>query len=230
MSDRTTARVVGALFIVATVAAIVGGALVLPVDAPDPLTAAAAADVQLVCGVLVELLLVLSVIGIAALLFPVLRRCDEGLALAYVGARIIEGVLLLAATVSVLVLLELGQDPGPAGVGSLQAAGALLLTTRDVTYLVGSMVALGVSAVILYSLLYRGSLVPAWLSVWGLLGGVLIALRGVLEMYGLQLTVPVQAVVTAPIAVNEMVLAVWLIAKGFSPLVSRYDEPAVRRR
>jgi hypothetical protein len=204
MSDRTTARVVGALFIVATVAAIVGGALVLPVDAPDPLTAAAAADVQLVCGVLVELLLVLSVIGIAALLF--------------------------AATVSVLVLLELGQDPGPAGVGSLQAAGALLLTTRDVTYLVGSMVALGVSAVILYSLLYRGSLVPAWLSVWGLLGGVLIALRGVLEMYGLQLTVPVQAVVTAPIAVNEMVLAVWLIAKGFSPLVSRYDEPAVRRR
>lgn len=78
-SDRATARLVGALFIVATATAIIGGGLVAPVTSDPPVSTAG--DVRVVSGVLLELLVVLSVIGIAALLFPVLRRRGEGLAL-----------------------------------------------------------------------------------------------------------------------------------------------------
>ena len=64
-------------------------------------------------------------------------------------------------------------------------------------------------------MLYRAQLVPIWLSLWGLLGAVLILARGVLELYGVNLSAAIQGVLTAPIGINEMVLAVSLIIKGF---------------
>jgi hypothetical protein len=211
-TDKTTARVVGVLFIAATVFAIVGGSLLLPLDERDYLGEVAAQDGQVVSGALIEMLMVLSVIGIATMLFPVLRRRNEGLALTYVGTRMLEGVLLLAAAASALVVLGVSRDAGPAA----QGVGDAALGLREWTYLIGSEVMLGVSAVILYSLLYAARLVPAWLSLWGLAGGVLIGLGGVLEVYGVELPVAGQAIVAAPIAINEMVLALWLIVRGFS--------------
>ncbi|NIT77684.1 MAG: DUF4386 family protein, partial [Thermoplasmata archaeon] len=92
----------------------------------------------------------------------------------------------------------------------MQPLGDSLLATRDWTYLIGSLVMLGVSALILNSLLYQSRLVPAWLSLWGLLGGGLIVLRGLAEMYGADLSGLMQGVFAGPIAIQEMVLAVWL--------------------
>lgn len=215
-TDKTTARIVGALFIIATATAIVGGSLLLPLEEPDYLVAVAADEGQVVTGVLLELILVMSVFGIAVLLFPVLKRRNEGLALSYVGARVLEGVLLLAATVSALLILALSQDYGTSGVAGVEPLGDLLLAARDWTYLLGSVVVFGTTALILYSLLYQSRLVPVWLSLWGLAGGALILVRGLIEMYGAELSGVVQGVFAAPIAVQEMVLAVWLIVKGFS--------------
>ncbi len=215
-TDRTTARIVGALFILATATAIVGGSLLLPLEEPDYLVAVATDEGQVVTGVLLELILVMSVFGIAVLLFPVLKRRNEGLALSYVGARVLEGVLLLAATVSALLTLALSQDYGTTGVAGVEPLGDLLLAARDWTYLLGSVVVFGTTALILYSLLYQAKLVPVWLSLWGLGGGALILVRGLIEMYGAELSGVVQGVFAAPIAVQEMVLAVWLIVKGFS--------------
>jgi len=223
ISPMATARAVGVLFIVATVTAIVGGTLLLPLSEPNYLEEAAANQGQIVTGALLEMVLVLSVIGIAVLLFPVLRRRNEGVALGYVGTRTLEAVLLLAAAVSALVVLGLSEEPEAGSV----AMGDLALATRDWTYLIGSMAILGVSAVILYTLLYRAHLVPAWLSLWGLVGGVLILVRGVVEVYGVELDPLVQGLVAAPIALNEMVLAVWLIVKGFNPAALADDRPVI---
>jgi len=69
-----------------------------------------------------------------------------------------------------------------------------------------------------YSVLYRSRLVPRWLSGWGLVGATLVTVAGLLVM--LDLAVPLgttQAILAIPIAVQEMVLAVWLIARGFNP-------------
>jgi hypothetical protein len=78
------------------------------------------------------------------------------------------------------------------------------------------MVVFGVSAVILNAVLYRTVLVPRWISVWGLIGAVLLLVSAALELYGSDPSTTVQAVLAAPIAINEMVLAVWLIARGFA--------------
>ena len=179
-----------------------------------PLAEVAVAEGQVVFGAVLEMVLAVSVVGIAVLLFPVLKKRNEGMALGYVGMRIFEGVLILAATTSALVVLTLGQDHGQAAnVGLLVD---LLLAFRDWTYLVGTLVMFSLSALILNILLYQSSLVPTWLSVWGLVGGVLLLVRALLEMFGRELSGVVQGVLAGPIGLNEMVLAVWLIVRGFN--------------
>jgi hypothetical protein len=206
-----TARAVAALFVLATAAAIVGGSLLLPLTESTSLAEVSAADGQIVTGALIELVLVLSVVGIAVLIYPVLRRRNEGLALAYVGSRMVEAVLLLVAAISALVVLGLAREAGSSAGSAADAA----LATREWTYLIGSETMLGVSALILYSLLLRARLVPAWLSLWGLVGGLLILGTGVFEMYGFEFSGLAQGLLAAPIGLNEMVLAAWLIVRGF---------------
>ena len=128
MGHRTTARVVGVLFIVATVTAIIGGGLVMQsLDAPDYLVQVAAHEGQVVAGVVLEFILALSVIGIAALLLPVLRPHGEGMAVGYVAVRTLEAAFILMATTTALLVLALGQDWGSAvggrgGTGGRRAA------------------------------------------------------------------------------------------------------------
>lgn len=226
-SSKAIARIVGVLFIVASATAIAGGALLLPLSEPDYLSAVTAAESQVVSGVILELVLVMSVIAIATMLYPVLKRHNDGLALGYVGARTVEGILLLAAAISGLVILTVGGEH--AATAGVQPLGDALLATRDWTYLIGSLAMLGVSAFILNSLLYRSRLVPSWLSIWGLLAGGLIAARGVMEMYGIELSGLIQGVLAAPIAIQEMVLAAWLIVKGFDvSRLARHDSEGAK--
>ena len=229
-SDKTIARIVGVLFIVASAAAIVGGSLLLPISETDYLVETAANQGQVVSGVLIELLLAMSVVAIAAMFYPILKRQNEGLALGYVGARTLEGVLLLAAAVTGLFVLSLSQDYGAGATAGVQPVGDILLAVRDWTYLLGSLVVFGVTAIIVNSLLYRSRFVPTWLSIWGLLGGALAITSGLLQVYGTELSGVVQGVFAAPIGIQEMVLAIWLIIKGFDTshmIVGALEAPGV---
>ena len=219
-SQRATARLVGVLFIVATVTSIVGGSLVqLPLDDPNYLTEVAAHEGQIILGVLLEFILALSVIGIAALLLPVLKPYGEGMAVGYVAVRTVEAIFILMASTTALVVLALSQDWGRAGGVGVEPAGSALLSARDWTSFVGTLLVFGVSAVILNALLYRSRLVPVWLSLLGLVGGLLLLTSAVVEMfaYGVDAPTALQLLGAAPIGVQEMVLAVLLIWKGFAP-------------
>lgn len=103
--------------------------------------------------------------------------------------------------------------------------GDVLAAVYDWSYLLGPMLFFSVSALILYPMLLRARLVPSWLSIWGLVGGLLLLGRTVVEMYGVDLSAAVQGLVAAPIGINEMVLALWLIVKGFSVVPTREGEP-----
>lgn len=212
-SDAARAKAVGVLFIVATVAAVVGGTLLLPTQEGNFLVDAAATEGRVVAGAILEFIQALAVIGIPAVLFPVLKKVDESLALGFFGARSVEAVFTIAGSVFALLVLSLsknyGADPAVEPLGDLFVAG------RESTYLYGPTLMFSVSAILLYVLLFRGHLVPSWLSVWGLFGGVLLLASGVIEMFGYDLG-GVQAIFSAPIGLNEMVLAVWLIVKGFA--------------
>ena len=208
---RTTAKVAGILFIAASALAIVGGSLLSPLGASDYLSEVAASEGQVVSGALLETLLAVSVFAIAATLFPILRRHNEGMALGYVGMRVVEGVFIGAAATSGLLVLSLSRN---AGAGA-EPLGTVLLAARDWTYLIGTMFVFGLSALMLNAMLYRSRLVPVWLSAWGFIGGALLVARAVAELFGQEFSGAVQGVFAAPIGLQEMVLAVWLIVKGF---------------
>lgn len=226
MSVRTRdATAVGILFIVASVTAIIGGSLAaLPLGDADYLVGLAGQDTQVISGVLLLVVQTVAVVGIAVLLYPVLRREHAGLALGYIGARTIEGVLVLVGALSVLALVTLSRDQAEA-VGA-PPLGEVLAATYDWSYRLGPMLFFSVSALILYPMLLRARLVPAWLSVWGLVGGLLLLARTVAEMYGADPSGLAQGLLAAPIGINEMVLALWLIIKGFTLTPARDAAPA----
>jgi hypothetical protein len=208
-TQRATARAVGVLFVLATVSAVIGGSLIAQIEEDG-------ADLgglrgQVSTGVLVEVVLALSVIAIAVLLVPLLRRQHEAAAIGYAALRTVEGAFVLLATTCAILVVSLGED------GSLDPGPMLdqLLAAREWTYFVGTLVVFGISAVVLNVLLYQSRLVPRWLSGWGLLGAVLLLVRGVLEVYGMESPLAIQLVWSAPIAIQEMVLAGWLIVRGF---------------
>jgi hypothetical protein len=118
---------------------------------------------------------------------------------------------------------DLGNETGA------ELVGDSFLFARDWTYLIGSMVLLGVSALILNAVLYRSRLVPAWISLWGLIGGALILVRGLIETFGTEFSGVVQGVLAAPIALQEMVFAVWIIFKGFHA-TTEFDLEAVKNQ
>jgi hypothetical protein len=175
-------------------------------------------------------ILAISLVGIGALMFPVLRKHNEGLGLAYAGFRVVEAIFIIFSTVCLLGMLSIGQDcaAGQLDETSAQSMGALLSTLRDWSLLFGTVIFLGLGCLTLNYLLYRSKLVPRWLSVFGLIGGLGILIYGIMGLFGTETSsFDATTLLAAPIAVQEMVFASWLIIKGFdAPTDVMGDVPA----
>jgi len=216
-SIRKTAIIVGVLFITATVASSLAFAILAPIlNAPDILVNVSANITQVIIGVLLLLIDCVAVVFIPVMLFPIFKKHNETLALGYLGFRIIESVILIVGSIILLSLLTLSQEYVQAAapdVSYFQTLGTLLLAVYDWALLVGIMIVFSITALILNYLLYKSKLVPRFISVWGLIGATLLLAVGLLEIFGFNLT----EILSLPIALQEMVFAVWLIVKGFNP-------------
>ena len=218
-SNRKTARIVGVLFITATVAPILG-TLVFLGPILDDFINISTNENKVLLGVLLELIAAGAVAGTAIALFPIFKKHSEGLALGYVGARIIEGVIIIVAAIGALLLLTLSREyvAGAPDASSFQTLGTLFLAVRDWSSLLGPNIVLGLAALMLSYLFYQSRLVPRWLSVWGLIAAPLVLAAGLLHMFGLvDPFSPIKGLLVFPIAVFEMVLAVRLVVRGFNP-------------
>ena len=156
----------------------------------------------------------------AVVIYPVLKRRSERLALGYVIARTLEAAFYVIDAVLLLTLLTVSRrfaDAGAADSTVYRTLGDLVLAARDWA---GNglldATAFGLSAVILNAALYRARLVPRWLAVGGLVGAASYMAAGVMVIYGLEPLSTAQVVLEAPLGVQEMVLAIWLIVRGFS--------------
>jgi hypothetical protein len=171
-------------------------------------------------GALLEVLLIVANVGSAVVLFPVLKRQNEGLALGYVAARIIESTFIAIGIVSVLAVLTLRRDVGGAGgAGSLVTVGRSLVAVHDWTFLLGPGWIVGVgNGLILGYLMYRSGLVPRRMAMLGLIGGTLIILSGTAVLFNvIQPGSAVQVIATIPEFVWELSLGIYLMVKGFKP-------------
>jgi hypothetical protein len=222
MNPKQSARIVGILFIIATAAPILtapflgflGGSIVgEPI--PDYLGTVSTNERQVMIGMFIELIWAFAVIGIPVVLFPILKKYNEALALGFHSLRFMEAFSTIAHSLILLTLLTLSQEFVLAGTPSasyFQALGTLLLAAREWVFNIGSGLIWSLSALLLNYILYRSKLVPRWLSGWGLAGSVLSFLTYFLGFFSVHLS----EWLFAPIAVQEMVFAVWLIVKGFN--------------
>lgn len=219
-ANRRTAVLVGVLYIIGTVSGVLSLVLSQPLrDAADPLAGAAANANQVTVAALLVLLMGLSLAMLAVVLYPILRRYNEVLALGYVLFRgALETVTCLLTATAWLLLVAVGQvstQAGSAAAGGFGAAGALLLQAGNMGALSGIVFCLG--ALMFYAVLYRSRLVPRWLSVWGLAAVAPYLAAEFLVLFAhLDPTSSTALPLFLPMAVQEMVLAVWLIVKGFS--------------
>jgi hypothetical protein len=218
-SNRTTARIAGVLFITATVADLLSRVLLGPVRSDDYLSEIYANKYQVTVGALLLLIGAFAAAGIAISLYRILRRYNEGLALGAVGFRIIEAMLYTVSVIGVLLLLTLSQEFVKAVAPDLsyfQTSGTLLKAVREWGSLM-AILAFYSGALMYYFVFYKSKLVPRWLSGWGGAGATLGLVAAMLVLFRVTGSMSTtQVVLNVPIGVQEMVLAVWLIGKGFN--------------
>ncbi|MBA2631946.1 MAG: DUF4386 domain-containing protein [Chloroflexi bacterium] len=216
---RTTARVVGVLFLAAFLAYGGGTAVLASVlDAPDYLSSLASNATQLRIGAILMLINSLVVAAIGVLMLRVARPHSEVIAFGYLGARLVEAVVLAVGVVFLLLQIPLAHEAvgaGAAAASSLQILSNLSIQGNDSAYQV-AMIAVGLGSVPFWYLFYRSRLVPRVLAAWGIAGYAIFASGAVLEILGSE----VGLILSVPAGLFEMAIGIWLIARGFSSPVT----------
>jgi hypothetical protein len=223
-ADKTNGLVAGLFFITATVSAIFGLKLYDPLLVPtDYLATGGQHANQIIAGAIAELVLAVANVGTGIMLYPYLRRFNESMGLGYVCFRVLEVVMILIGVVSMLSLLSLSQhhiQSGATGAGDVQVIGSMLQAAHRWTFIIGPHFMLGVNTAIYSYVFYRTGLVPRKLASLGLIGAVLVFAVSILLLFGIvELMTPEAFLPALPIASYEMILAGWLIIKGFNSAV-----------
>ena len=214
-TNKNVARIVGALFLIATITYLIGSGLIESIaGASNYLANVYPNRTRVILGVLLELVNSAAVLGIAVLLFPILRRHNETIALSYVGFRIMESVILTVAALGPLSLIRLSQEYIQAGTPDasyFQTLGALAMHGHDQAFQI-ALTFLGLGSLGFCYLLYQSKLIPRSISVLGLLGYAALLASALLEILGQSTGM----ILYAPGALFEIILPIWLIAKGFN--------------
>ena len=226
-ADKTAARKsaiwVGVLWIMATVFPV---SSIVPWSALDDgegiLANAATHKSQLITWALLNLAGAVAAAGVAFMFYPILNRVadtsvEKGLALWYVGARITEGCFYLVAVLATWAFLPLSREFAAAGApdaSHFQTSRVVLQSTSDLALTLAQSV-FAIGAVMLYYLLFQARLVPRWLSLWGLVAAPLFIVASLSLLWTGDPNSTLANILFVPLALQEMVLAVWLIVKGF---------------
>jgi hypothetical protein len=222
-SDRKSAIWVGVLYIVATVfpasSAVPWNALI---GGEGMLANASTHESQLITWALLNLVGAVAVAGVALMMYPILIRVvdtsvKKGLTLWYVGTRITEGAIYLVAVLAALAFFPLSREFVAAGApeaSHFQADGAVLQSMPDLALALAQSV-FAIGCVMLYYLLFQSRLVPRWLSLWGLAAAPLFLIASLSILWTEESNSILANLLFAPMALQEMVLAVWLIVTGF---------------
>lgn len=226
-TDRLNAIITGCFFIAATVSAIIGLKLYDPLlTSTEYLIDGAANSSQIVLGAVFEMFLVISVCGTATMLYPYLKVYNARSAITYYTFRFMEAICILLGLVSVLSLLTLSHSYTTsvnADDSYYNAIGTLAKAFHDWSFILGPKFLLGINTFIYSYVFYKMQLVPKKLALLGMTGACLVFSNALLGMFGFLGSLSVVDLLLAfPVAIYEMILAVWLIAKGFNIQYERH--------
>ena len=214
---RRTAFLGGALYVLTFLSSIPAVALIGPVLNDPRYVLGPGADTQVLWGAVLDIVNPIAAVGTAVVLYPVVRRQNQALALGFVASRLLEAATLMVGVLSVLAVVTLRQDLGTTGDASLVTVAAGLVAVRDWAFLIGTSAAVA-NALLLGTLMYRSGLVPRVIPLMGLVGAPLLLLGNGLTMFGLSDQLSALTVVTLPgIFFWELSLGIYLMVKGFRP-------------
>jgi branched-subunit amino acid transport protein AzlD len=218
-SDRRTATTFGILLISSIVFGILNSIPAL--EKPDYLTKLASIRTQVLIAVFFQSAMAVAYTCIAVLLYPIIKRYSERLAIGYFGFRIIGAAFLFVGIATLLLLLSLSQSfvlTDRSQPFQFQTIGELLRTGRDLMNHVGMILPWSLGGLILCYCFYKTKLVPKWLAIWGIVGSSLTILSTMMLMlHFIIIVTPTYFIMNAPTALFELTLAVYLLVKGFNP-------------
>ncbi len=211
-NNKIAARIAGALFLIAMVTSLVGGNIISSIlGAPDYLTKMSVEKNQMFIGVILEFINGISVVGIAVMLAPIIRKHNDRAAIGYVSFRILEAISCIIAAIIPLSNIALSREYIKAGNSEAyyQTIGTLLSSARTDVANLPIPVFFSLGALILYSCLFTYKLVPRPIAAWGFISVIMILIANLL-----QIGFPVMLFIALPMILNEIFLGVWLIVKG----------------
>ena len=223
MNPQTIARVTGVLFLVTIVASIPAQFIMYaPVLNNADYIVSAGADTLVRWGAVLEVITALACIGTAVVLFPIVKRQNEAVALSYVAVRVLEAAIIFAGIVGLISVVALRQGfagAAAADAAPLLAVGKSLVAVHDSTFLLGPGILAGLgNGMLLGYLMYTSNLVPRRMALLGLVGGPLVSASGIAMLLGLYAPVSLWSVIaTMPEFLWELSLGIWLVVKGFNP-------------
>lgn len=212
-ANRSTAIIVGVLFIIGTVSGILSAVFTGSIlGASDYLVQVAANEMQMITGAFFVLAMGLSLAMVPVMMYPLFKKQNEALALGAVVFRgPIEAAVYILMVVSWLLLIVVSREyANAANASSFQALGTVLLKTSETINPVLEIV-FSLGALMFYILFYQTRLIPRWLSGWGIVGAIVYLAAGVMALFGTAMDF-----LLALLGVQEMVMALWLIFKGLN--------------
>lgn len=216
-TNRKISIIAGLLIISGIIAGIFS--IVPSVEGEQYLSEVSKAKNPLLFGAIFQFLLVPIYVGFAILLYPLLKKTNTSLAIGFVGFRIISAVFQLIGMILLPMFLLLSEnyaDVNPSNQFYFEATGELLKLGRDLTNHLGVMLATGIGNLFLYTIFFRSGSIPNWLSLWGFLANCIAILSSFLLLFGSIEVVSITFVfLTIPLVIQEIVLSIWLIVKGF---------------
>jgi hypothetical protein len=218
---KEPAQRIGWLFVLATAAGVSGAVMMSSTLGDDDLIAAVHSNQgSLIVGEMLIFVMLAAMVGTAVLLAPILKAYSETLALSYVLARTLEVVMISIGLVAGLLLIPLSWDVAAASGGDAASAAVLaesLKSAGDWTGYLGAQMLFSITALVLNLAFLQNGLIPRWLSLWGLIGVPFAFASGLLVMFeSLNSNASMLNLLIVPLAIQELVMAFWLIAKGFA--------------
>src|SRR5258706_3202934 len=214
-STKKAARIVGALFLAQMITAVISHSVILEpiLHGKNLLADVSTNSTKVILAMLLDLACGASVFGIAVILFPILKKHNESIALWYVGLRFNEWVALTISGIFLLTILSISKDYVQAGMpehSDLLILGKYLLKARGFAKVV-MLLGFCLSASMFYYLLFQSKLIPRFISIWGVIGVLLLFTEILSNIYGHSVG---GIMIMLPMGLNEIFLGIWLIVKG----------------
>ncbi len=230
-AQRRTARIAGWLFVITFVTSIPELFLYKSLLKHTRYILGSGAHTGIALGATLEVLLAISGIGTAVVLYPIIKRQSQSISLGYVASRTLESTIIVVGVISVMSVVSLRHDVGgasAANAASLVLVERALVAIHDWTFLLGPGFCAGFgNGILLGYLMYKSGLVPRGMAILGLIGGPLIFASGIAILFGAFKNGSSAANLLAlPEIAWEASLGIYLIVKGFRPSPILAAQPA----